>query len=124
MNILIKINSVGDFVFPSSKYCVVFNKKKNVQVFYEGHSVNNIGHLDAIEGLSTTTTPDGLTVQETDAVVCCVSTSNDGQMVASATECKRPNIHIWDANTCVTLCVLQVSAIFSLFHRCAVLLYL
>ncbi len=65
MNILIKINSLGDFVFPSSKYCVVFNKKKNVQVFYEGHSVNNIGHLDAIEGLSTTTTPDGLTVQET-----------------------------------------------------------
>ena len=104
----VRFNSDGDFVFSSSKYVIVFNKKKNSQIIYHGHSLRNVQVVDSLLGLSATTSPDGIPINKSDAIVCCVSTSSDGKLVASATQCNRPNIHIWDANSCVTLCVLQL----------------
>ena len=107
----VKFNSSGDFIFPTSKYVCVFNKKKNSQIFYEGHGL----HPSPSSGVSSmNTAPDSVAVSlltgdvESDAEVCCVATSRDGSLVASATRSKRPNIHIWDAISCVVLTVLPL----------------
>jgi WD40 repeat protein len=104
----VRFNRNGEFLYPTSKYVCIFNKKKNSQIFYEGHCVRSFIHRDAVDALSTTTAPDGLSSSDADAVVCCVCTSADGVIAASATQCDRPNIHVWDANSCVTLCLLQL----------------
>ena len=114
----VRFNSAGDFVFPTSKYVCVFNKKKNSQIFYAGHGE----YPNPAPGVpSMSTAYDDVAVSlatgaiEADAEICCVTTSKDGRIVASATRCLRPNIHIWDACSCATLCVLQ------LLHRRGVL---
>lgn len=71
----VRYNTQGDLIFPTSRYVCVYNKKKNAQSIYMRHSKE----------------------------VCCIAVSSDGKLVASAERCKRPSIHIWDANTCETL---------------------
>ena len=104
----VRYNCNGDYVFPTSKYVCLFNKKKNVQTVYRGHSMRDLAVMSRLNVMSTSTAPDGLALSDEDSPVCCVSVSADGQIVASATQCSRPNIHVWDASSCVSLCVLQL----------------
>jgi len=76
----VRFNCAGDLVFPASRYVCVYNKKKNAQIFYEGH--------------------------DTELSNVCVS--EDGRLCASVERCNRPKIHIWDAQTTQVIIVLPV----------------
>jgi microtubule-associated protein-like 6 len=66
----VRFNSGGDIIYPASRYVCVYNKKKNGQLHYEGHT-NEIS---------------------------CVGVSRDGTLAASVEKVNRCCIHIWDAN--------------------------
>ena len=107
----VRFNCAGDFVFPTSKYVCVFNKKKNSQLFYEGHGE----HPNPAPGVQTSSTatddasvPLATGMIEANAEVCCVASSRDGRIMASATRSLRPNIHLWNSTSCTTLCVMQL----------------
>jgi len=68
-------NNRGDIVFPTSRYICVYNKKRNMQIMYTGHSTE----------------------------ISCVCVSKNGRLVASVEKTSRPAIHIWDASTCVNI---------------------
>jgi microtubule-associated protein-like 6 len=76
----IRFNSNGEVIYPASRYICVYNKKKNSQIFYEGHGTD----------------------------ISCIGVSSDGKLAASAERSNRPNIHVWDASTCEVIIVLQV----------------
>jgi hypothetical protein len=63
----VRFNAGGDIILPASRYVCVYNKKRNAQIFYEGH--------------------------ETELSNVCVS--EDGRLCASVERCNRPKIHIW-----------------------------
>lgn len=67
----VRFNCMGNIVYPVSKCVVVFDKKKNEQIYYEEHT-NDIS---------------------------CVALSKDGQLCASAERTNRPQINIWHACT-------------------------
>ncbi len=67
----IVFNCCGDILYPASHYVCVYNKKKNEQIYYEGH-MNEIS---------------------------CVGISKNGMIAASAERSTRCSIHIWDAVT-------------------------
>jgi microtubule-associated protein-like 6 len=71
-------NSNGDILYPTSKYVCVYSKKRNTQIYYEGHTEE----------------------------VSVVAVSDDKRIAASAESSKRPEIHVWDACTCQQLLVL------------------
>jgi microtubule-associated protein-like 6 len=75
-----RFNIDGDIISPASKYVCLYNKKKNQQIYYEGHS-NEIS---------------------------CVAVSKDGKLAASAEKSNRPTIHIWDAVTCELISILPM----------------
>lgn len=74
----VRFNNCEDISYPTSKYVCVYNKKSNRQLFYKGHA----------------------------SEISCVAVSIDGLVSASAEKCNRPCIHLWDSNTCASLCIL------------------
>ena len=76
----VQYNMEGSVIYPASHYVCVYDKKKNSQIFYEGHEVE----------------------------LSAVGVSSDGKIAASAERCNRPRIHVWDAVTCQVLCVLPL----------------
>jgi len=76
----VRFNSAGDLIYPATRYVCVYNKKRNEQIFYEGH----------------------------EREMSCICVSRDGKLAASVERCDRPRIHIWDANTCQVIIVLPV----------------
>ena len=76
----VRFNANGDVLYPISRYISVYNKKKNSQIYYEGHTTE----------------------------LSCVGVSPDGKFAGSADRSNRPTIHIWDANTCEIIVELQL----------------
>jgi WD40 repeat protein len=76
----VRFNAGGDIILPASRYVCVYNKKRNAQIFYEGH--------------------------ETELSNVCVS--EDGRLAASVERCNRPRIHVWDAQTTQIICILPL----------------
>jgi microtubule-associated protein-like 6 len=76
----VHVSSSGCYIFPASRYVCVYDKVRNQQTFFEHHT----------------------------SEISIVTTSKDGVLVASAERCNRPNIMIWDANTCYRIACLQV----------------
>jgi len=74
----VRFNSVGDVIYPASKFICVYQKKTNAQIFYGGH-FNELS---------------------------CIAVSADGLLAASAEKTGRPSIHIWDTGTCELITVL------------------
>ena len=68
----VHFNMVGDIIFPTSRFACIFDKKRNQQIFYEGHKLE----------------------------INCIGVSPDGKFAASAERSNRPAIHVWDAVTC------------------------
>jgi microtubule-associated protein-like 6 len=75
----VRYNNIGDIIFPASKFVCVYEKKTNVQIYYDGHA-NEIS---------------------------CITVSTDGLIAASAEKSNRPSIHIWDTCTCQKICKLS-----------------
>ena len=86
----VRYNAAGDIVFPASRYVCVYNKKKNSQIFYEGHNVE----------------------------MSNVCVSEDGRLCASVERCNRPQIHIWDAQTTMIITKLPVLHRRGVVHMC------
>lgn len=76
----VRFNSIGDLIYPASRYVCIYNKKRNEQIFYDGH----------------------------DTEISCICVSRCGKIAASVERCNRPRIHIWDASTCQVLRILPV----------------
>eukprot|EP00981_Chlorochromonas_danica_P011760 scaffold4247_cov174-Ochromonas_danica.AAC.21 len=60
-----------ELIYPVSRYVVIYNKKQNKQIFYEGHQEE----------------------------VCALAVTKDGTLTASAEKVSRPIIHIWDSSS-------------------------
>lgn len=67
----VRLNCLGQIIFPNYNIISVFNKRTNSSIFYEGHA----------------------------GEISCIGVSKDGKLAASAERCNRPQIHIWDAVT-------------------------
>jgi WD40 repeat protein len=76
----VRLSAGGSLIYPCSRFVCVYDKKRNQQSYFEEHS----------------------------AEISCVATSRDGALVASAERTARPNIYIWDANSCVRVAKLHV----------------
>jgi hypothetical protein len=68
-----------DLLYANSRYGVVYNKKMNNQMIYNGHESEEI---------------------------CAITVSNNGRYAASVGKSKRPCIHIWDTNTAQVITIL------------------
>jgi hypothetical protein len=76
----VRMSSSGNLIYPASRYVCVYEKKRNQQIFFEGHT----------------------------GEVSCVTTSKDGMLAASAARCARVRIMVWDANTAAPIVALPV----------------
>lgn len=74
----ISYNAAGDILCPASRLVSVYCKKDNKLSFFAEHT----------------------------ATVCCVSTTDDGQLAASAARTPRCEVMVWDATTAELLCTL------------------
>lgn len=76
----VRLSASGNLIYPASRYVCIYEKKRNQQIFFEGH----------------------------DGEISCITTSKDGLLGASAARSNRPHIMIWDTNTATLIISLPV----------------